>query len=414
MKFLLFGLLFLLLGATGPGQGGGGGGIPAGVDSVWSDGGGAVPALTAGATHTFDAGGGDYSRPAKRGLLAALPADCSEGDWYHATNSVASETYICIDGTANTWTLLPSATATGGATFTIDVDNAGLTPVDGAGIVIKGGATTGDITAAYNEVANGFSFNSAGLGYYSFDHMIVGPEASLQGPAPIITAYDDQMETPDSPSWTLGSDNDCDSTFYATNFFCNVKLTALLGDGVQQPIWTWNPDGEGSGAPAFMFHNGVVFEHHVVLPTAANPTANGPAGRFAHDSTFNQLVLGTGTVRRIFDWRNSESVNITTPYVHSYGGFKSRTPITVANIHCITDTGTATITVDECNADGTSCAGVDGATTISCTTTGGTDDTSLSNAGIDKDDWVRVNVTQISDPPPGDLAVTVYNNVVQE
>ena len=72
--------------------------------------------------------------------------------------------------------------------------------------------------------------------------------------------------------------------------------------------------------------------------------------------------------------------------------FKAQFAMTITDIHCISEGTTPSITLQilECGADGTSCAGVDGATTITCDSDGAEDDGSLSNGSIDAGDWVSV------------------------
>ena len=68
--------------------------------------------------------------------------------------------------------------------------------------------------------------------------------------------------------------------------------------------------------------------------------------------------------------------------------FKDSIGITITDIHCITDTGTTVIDIQECSSTGGSCATVDA--TITCDSDGAEDDGALSNGAIDAGDWVKL------------------------
>jgi hypothetical protein len=71
--------------------------------------------------------------------------------------------------------------------------------------------------------------------------------------------------------------------------------------------------------------------------------------------------------------------------------FKARYAMTVSAVHCLAEGGgSITLQILECSSTGTSCAGIDGSTTITCDSDGAADDGSLSNASIDAGDWVQV------------------------
>jgi hypothetical protein len=85
--------------------------------------------------------------------------------------------------------------------------------------------------------------------------------------------------------------------------------------------------------------------------------------------------------------------------------FKDSIGITITDIHCITDTGTAVIDVQECASDGTSCATVDA--TITCDSDGAEDDGSLSNGVIDAGDWVNLDIGTVASSPTK-LTISIF------
>lgn len=76
----------------------------------------------------------------------------------------------------------------------------------------------------------------------------------------------------------------------------------------------------------------------------------------------------------------------------------STTTWTVTDIVCLADDGTSVvIRVDECDNNGANCAGLDGATTITCLANDDTaDDGTLSNATIDDGDWIRLDIGTVT------------------
>ncbi|QGH73034.1 MAG: hypothetical protein [Siphoviridae sp. ctCJE6] len=87
--------------------------------------------------------------------------------------------------------------------------------------------------------------------------------------------------------------------------------------------------------------------------------------------------------------------------------FRADAALTISSINCIVENATsAVITVQECDSAGDNCAGVDGATTITCDVDGAADDGSLSNAAIDSGDWVRLDIGTVTGTV-GHLAVSI-------
>jgi hypothetical protein len=76
-----------------------------------------------------------------------------------------------------------------------------------------------------------------------------------------------------------------------------------------------------------------------------------------------------------------------------------RVPVasTITSLNCIVAAATsAVISFQECDSAGANCAGVDGETTITCDADGQADDGTLSNAGIDAGDWIRLDVGTVT------------------
>jgi hypothetical protein len=80
--------------------------------------------------------------------------------------------------------------------------------------------------------------------------------------------------------------------------------------------------------------------------------------------------------------------------------FKAPYNLTALSINCIVDPAdsgeSVVITVQECDGNGDSCAGLDGATTITCGNTNTADDGSLSNPTIDAGDWVEIDTGTVT------------------
>lgn len=80
--------------------------------------------------------------------------------------------------------------------------------------------------------------------------------------------------------------------------------------------------------------------------------------------------------------------------------WKPRSAVTVSNIECIVDPAdsgeSVVLTVKECDGNGDSCAGLDGATTITCANTTTSDDGTLSDPSIAADAWVSGTIGTIT------------------
>jgi len=116
---------------------------------------------------------------------------------------------------------------------------------------------------------------------------------------------------------------------------------------------------------------------------------------------------GTGQVPLSKSFVLSGTVSTSSDY-----GTLWKTPvaITITSVNVTATGGTswsATCHLDECDANGANCAGVDGATDITVTSgTNAADDGTLSNPSIDANDWVGFHVTATTWTTGGVMGVT--------
>jgi hypothetical protein len=113
------------------------------------------------------------------------------------------------------------------------------------------------------------------------------------------------------------------------------------------------------------------------------------------DSTTNTLTNKTydpAATGNVFTFYNQKDFTILDPVAADNSMlFKARNAMTVSDIHCLAQGGgTITLQILECDSAGANCAGLDGASTITCDSDGAEDDGSLSNGSIDAGDWVQV------------------------
>ena len=124
--------------------------------------------------------------------------------------------------------------------------------------------------------------------------------------------------------------------------------------------------------------------------------------------TLTNKTLDTAGTGNVFTHYLQKDYTITNPVAaDSSFLFKAQFAMTITDIHCISEGSTPSITLQilECGSDGTSCAGVDGATTITCDSDGAEDDGSLSNGSIDAGDWVSV----VYGAPSGTVTALSYS-----
>ena len=145
------------------------------------------------------------------------------------------------------------------------------------------------------------------------------------------------------------------------------------------------------------------------VPNGASPTVDA-AGEVAVDTTSDQLIY-YGAAKRVIPYKQTFSVVV--PSVAATDDIvimKAPYGMTLTAIDCVVSAATsATINIQECDANGANC--LDTATSdLTCATTN-TNTTTFSNASIDSGDWIKLDVASISDTP-GTLSVTATYSVV--
>lgn len=107
--------------------------------------------------------------------------------------------------------------------------------------------------------------------------------------------------------------------------------------------------------------------------------------------------------RRTLKWKPDQrqlNIPVSNPSAGTYLIGKAIYGFTVKSLNCIVDpSGTGENTViqlQECDSDGDNCVDVDAGTDITCLNTNTSDDGSLSNAGIDANDWYALEIVSVS------------------
>ena len=131
-------------------------------------------------------------------------------------------------------------------------------------------------------------------------------------------------------------------------------------------------------------------------------------GDFWYNSTYPGFVYYTGaSLKRI---PTELTYSITATPVASSNTLLWKAPYNsrIDTINCIVDPGgssSAVINIQNCNANGSSCASVD-TSSITCGNTNSADDGSLSSPTITSGDWVNLNIGTVTGSP-AKLTVTV-------
>jgi hypothetical protein len=350
---------------------------------------------------------------------ATAPSELYRKFVHDTTNG---DLYVCTaTGVAAvaTWALLSYSDGTPDNTYRINNDNSLSAPVEGSGIIIDGGSGT-DVgiqwAAGYGTLhmnppteatyGGGLAMSDGAdpmewpwfwLSPSNFDGTsgsgnpglrICDPDASDEG--------DGCIEIEQNCQVTTAGSEDCNAVFYQRS------------NGSRQAMITISGDETGGGIARVVFSSGVHFTHHIFIPHSANPDLTGSdIGRMTVDETEYQLLLGDGSgTPQVHDQRRQRDYSIQSPTARTLGFYKAYAAETIANINCITDTGTATLSLQECDATGGSCAGVDGATEIVCDSNNQADDGTLSNPTIDTGDWVKIVISGVAGSPT-DLAISV-------
>jgi hypothetical protein len=123
------------------------------------------------------------------------------------------------------------------------------------------------------------------------------------------------------------------------------------------------------------------------------PTVNA-AGAIAEDTTGSQLLYGaTGKVALT---EVTKCTTIETPTsADDFLFFRANKAMTVVGIDCLVGAATsAQLTVNECNANGTSCTAVEAVMT--CTTTNTTEASAIDAPAIEAGNWLRIDVGTVT------------------
>jgi hypothetical protein len=142
-----------------------------------------------------------------------------------------------------------------------------------------------------------------------------------------------------------------------------------------------------------------VFTGSLQLPNGANPVTDA-AGEIAVDTSTGagQGVRAYGAVAFTLPAYQTKCTTINAATASS-DFLVERLPyaITIRAAHVMQLGATNVVGhFDECDGNGANCAGIDGATDITATTTNANDDGSLSNATIDANDYIQWHTTSVS------------------
>lgn len=142
----------------------------------------------------------------------------------------------------------------------------------------------------------------------------------------------------------------------------------------------------------------------LLIPSGSAPTMT-VTGNLGVDISSGQLVGFDGTSAVVYPSTFSKSMTLETPAVGDYPFFwRPHTATTVTSMVCISSSATsATIQVDECDANGVGCVAIN--TAIACTTSA--TQMAVTNSALDAGDIIRTKVTAISGTT-GWVSVTMY------
>jgi len=159
--------------------------------------------------------------------------------------------------------------------------------------------------------------------------------------------------------------------------------------------------GDETGSGALCFATDPVFLTSMAVPQGASPTVNA-AGELAVDTTTGQLLAYDNGLK-VYSATSTKSFALESPVAADYVLlWKAPSDITIKNIGCLVDPQDTTgIDIDmelfEGDADGDATTTIDGI--ITCNNTNSSDDGSLSNATLDKGDWLGVYFQTASGTP---------------
>lgn len=199
----------------------------------------------------------------------------------------------------------------------------------------------------------------------------------------------------------LGTDSVSADELNATGVEAELEAVLDLADQ-QGNLALSRIDGGVAGANVYDFGGATSVE----MVNGTNPAVD-TTGEYAVDTSSGQVVVSTNgsTGVVIVPYDDWEPMTIETPAIGDFPFFfRPLNDITVSSLVCISSAATsATIQVEECDADGANCAAIN--TAAACATTNTT--LTLTDTAITAGNRLRVKVTAVSGTP-GWVAVDLY------
>lgn len=292
-----------------------------------------------------------------------------------------------------------------------------------------GGAWDGPEAAVALEANDqAFVFLTSGLAVYKYATGTISDDASNTPPLTVaasggggwnLQAVNPSSMTIPKTSGTAGvscvydgNSTDTDQTCWegAANRTGKLTLKHSNSDPAANQVMVFPAPTNGSSTYTWTDHSDSS-AGQTKITNGASPTIDA-AGKIAVDTTTDQLqYYGAAKIaippKRFF--------SVVVPSVADTDDmFILKLPwgITVTSLDCIVSAATsATINIQECGSDGTSCT--DMATSDLACDTDGANTTTFNNAAADANDWLKLDVASISGTP-GTLTVTVTYTVTPD
>lgn len=197
----------------------------------------------------------------------------------------------------------------------------------------------------------------------------------------------------------------------------NVNIGAGLFMGSALSGITFNPSGDGVTLPVQMLPTGLIVTQSGVQYTGNNAFWN--VNRTADETNPNVGDLYFNTSNLAFVYYNGTALKrlpVLQMYANTFSSPTSnqnivllKTPVglKVESINCITNTGTAPITLQQCNSSDQACSSIN--TAISCSTTGANDGGGISAPNIPLGDYLNLVVGTTSGSPTSLNLTVVYS-----
>lgn len=171
-----------------------------------------------------------------------------------------------------------------------------------------------------------------------------------------------------------------------------ITCTDCLNATEIEDIYLLNSGDAGTGA--FDFGGATSFE----VVNGASPTVDA-TGELAIDTTADDLIYFGASTKRNISYKQTRSFTIESPAdADNFLLFKAPYAMTITSINCVVDPADSSesvvIDIQERDSNGDSPASVD--TTITCANTNTADDGTLSNAAIDANDWVGIDIGTVT------------------